>query len=169
MHDGTGQKGAPTMAPATRATSKSVTFSGALELDGKTATGITVPPEVLESLGSHKRPAVLVTLGAHTYATTLGVMAGVSKIPVSAENRTRAGLVAGDRVQVTLELDAAPQAVAVPADLAAALDATPRARAAFDGLTHSRRKWLVAGSEGAKAEATRTRRIAKAVAELASA
>jgi hypothetical protein len=54
------------------------------------ATGIDVPPEVLEQLGAGKRPAVQVTIGGHTLATTIGSMGGVAKIPVSAAVRTAA-------------------------------------------------------------------------------
>jgi hypothetical protein len=34
---------------------------------GKTATGIQVPAEVVEALGSGKRPAVKVTINGYTY------------------------------------------------------------------------------------------------------
>jgi hypothetical protein len=38
---------------------------------GKTATGIRVPPEVVEALGSGKRPAVKVTINGYTYRSTV--------------------------------------------------------------------------------------------------
>jgi hypothetical protein len=38
------------------------------------ATGLPVPPEVIEALGSGKRPAVVVTIdGGHSYRSTVGV------------------------------------------------------------------------------------------------
>jgi hypothetical protein len=83
-------------------------FRATLELHGKTATGIEVPPAVVEELGGGKKPAVTVTLGGHSYRTTIGSMKGLHLIPVSAENRTAAGLSAGDEVDVEVVLDAAP-------------------------------------------------------------
>ena len=142
-------------------------FSTTVDLHGKTATGMVVPPEVVESLGGGKKPAVTVTVGGHTYRTTIGNMGGQHLIPVSAENRTAAGVAAGDRVEVDVELDDAPRVVEVPTDLAAALDAEPAARARFDALSYSGRRRHVLAVEGAKAEATRRRRVASVVATLA--
>jgi hypothetical protein len=64
-------------------------FRAVILLGGKTATGMVVPPEVVESLGSGKRPPVRVSLGGHTYRSTLAVMGGEYKLPLSAENRQR--------------------------------------------------------------------------------
>ncbi len=54
---------------------------------GKTATGFEVPADVVTALGSGKRPAVRVTIGKHTYRSTVAPMGGVFLIGVSAENR----------------------------------------------------------------------------------
>ncbi|MEU2347578.1 YdeI/OmpD-associated family protein [Modestobacter sp. NPDC049651] len=141
-------------------------FTTVLELHGKTATGLVVPPDVVEALGGGRRPPVVVTLGGHTYRTTVGVMGGRSLLPVSAEHRTAAGLAAGDEVEVDVALDTAPREVEVPADLAAALDAEPGLRARFDALAPSARKEHARAVESAKAEATRARRVAAVVAAL---
>lgn len=141
-------------------------FSTTVELGGRTATGFEVPPEVVDTLGAGKRPAVTVTVGGHTYRSTVAVMGGRYMLPLSAENRTAAGLSAGDAADVELELDTAPRVVEVPADLAAALDAEPAARAAFDALNYSNQRRHTLSVEGAKTEATRTRRVAKVVETL---
>ena len=141
-------------------------FRTVIELGGKTATGFQVPPEVVEALGSGKRPAVTVRIGGHTYRSTVAPMGGASYIPLAAENREAAGVAAGDEVEVEVELDTAPRTVDVPPDLAAALDAEPSARAFFDGLSNSNKKWHVLSVEGAKTEETRRRRIEKSVAML---
>lgn len=47
-----------------------------MERGGKTATGIRVPAEVVESLGSGKRPPVRVTINGHTYRSSIAVMGG---------------------------------------------------------------------------------------------
>jgi hypothetical protein len=142
-------------------------FTTTVELHGKTATGMAVPPEVVEALGGGKKPAVTVTVSVHTYRTSIGSMGGRSLIPLSAERRTAAGVSAGDEVEVDIELDTQPREVDVPADLAAALDAEPAARARFDALSYSNQQRHVLAVEGAKAEATRQRRVAAAVATLA--
>src|SRR3712207_863417 len=142
-------------------------FSTTVELGGKTATGMAVPAEVVQALGSGKKPAVRVTVGGHTYRSTIATMGGRFLLPLSAENRTAAGVAAGDDVEVDVELDNAPRVVEVPADLAAALDAEPAARRRFDALSYSHQLRHVLAIEGAKAEATRQRRVASAVATLA--
>ncbi len=71
-------------------------FRTEVELGGKTATGMEVPEEVVESLGSHKRPAVKVTINGHTYRSTIARMGGRYLLPLSAENREAAGVAAGD-------------------------------------------------------------------------
>lgn len=133
---------------------------------GKTATGIVVPDEVVESLGTGKRPPVRVTVGGHTYRSTIAVMGGRNLISLSAENRAKAGVAAGDEVEVELELDTAPRELVVPDDFAAALAAEPAARKFFDGLSFSNRQWHVLSVEGAKTPETRSRRIEKSVGML---
>jgi Domain of unknown function (DUF1905) len=63
-------------------------FRARIELYGKTATGIVVPPEVVESLKSGKRPPVRVSINGHTYRSTVASMAGEFRLPISAEHRT---------------------------------------------------------------------------------
>ena len=122
-----------------------------------------MPAEVVEDLGAGKRPAVRVTIGPHTYRSTIAPRGGVFMIPLSAENRAGAGVVAGDEVEVAVELDAEPREVAVPDDLAAALAADDAARAEFEALPYSHRLRHVLAIEGAKAAETRQRRVEKAL------
>lgn len=133
---------------------------------GKTAAGFEVPPEVVEALGSGKRPKVLVTIGGYTYRNTVAVMGGVYMIGVSAEHRAASGVTGGDEVDVDLELDTAPREVAVPADFAAALAAEPDASRTFDGLSYSNKSWHTYQIEDARTEETRRRRIARSIAAL---
>jgi hypothetical protein len=139
-------------------------FKTTIELGGKTATGFEVPPDVVEQLGAGKRPAVQVTVGEHTYRTTVASMGGRFLVPLSAENRAAAGVAAGDEVTVAIAVDDAPREVTVPADLAKALGA--KGRKQFDALSYTRRKEYVRSIEEAKAAETRQRRIDKAVAEV---
>ena len=141
-------------------------FRTTIQLNGKTATGIQVPPKVVESLGSSKRPAVRVTINGFTYRSTVAVMGGEFMLPVAAEVRERAHVAAGDEVDVDLELDNEPREVAVPPDLAEALAADPVAKQRFDGLSYSRKRELALSVEGAKTTETRQRRLAKALDDL---
>ena len=104
-------------------------FRAIVELSGKTATGIRVPAEVVEGLGQGRRPPVSVTIGGYTYRSTVGVMGGQFMLPLSAENRTAAGVAAGDEVEVEVELDTRSREVSVPADFAEALSSGRRGSA----------------------------------------
>jgi hypothetical protein len=137
-----------------------------LELHGKTATGITIPPEVVEGLGSGKRPAVVVTINGYSYRSTVAPYNGAYLLPVSAENRAGAGASAGDLLTVRLELDKAPREVDVPADLAAALATEPAARAFYESLSNSNQRGYTTWIEDAKKQETRDARVAKAVESL---
>ncbi|RJK92966.1 YdeI/OmpD-associated family protein [Vallicoccus soli] len=142
------------------------TFTAVVELGGRTATGIPVPPEALDALGGGRRPAVRVVVGDYAYRSTVGSRGGRAMLPLSAEHRAGAGVAAGDAVEVRLELDTAPREVALPDDLAAALDAEPAARAYFDGLPPSARKHHVTQVEGATSPETRARRVERSLAAL---
>lgn len=143
-------------------------FHGVVRLDGKTATGIEVPPTVVEGLGAGKRPKVQVTINGYTYRSSVGAMGGRVMLPVSAQVRASAGIAAGDEVDVDIELDTEPRTVTVPADLAEALDHDPAARRAFDGMSYSHQSRWVLSIEDAKTPQTRQRRIDKTISELRS-
>jgi hypothetical protein len=148
------------MAPTAR-------FRATLELGGKTATGIHVPDHVVESLGAGRRPPVQATINGHSYPSTIASMGGRFMLPVSAENRSCAGVSAGDEVDVQVELDTNPRTVDVPTDLADALGRDADAKRRFDQLSYSHQRRYVLSVEGAKQPETRKRRIDKTVAELA--
>jgi len=141
-------------------------FTTTIILGGKTATGMEVPADVVEGLGAGKRPAVSVTVCAHTYRSTVAVMGGKYLLPLSAENRAAAGVAAGDEVEVHVELDTAPREVTVPDDLAASLNADAAAKASFDRLSYSLQRRHVLAIEDAKTPETRRRRIDKTIATL---
>jgi hypothetical protein len=141
-------------------------FTATVLLKGRSATGIPVPADVLDGLGGSKRPAVTVTLNGHTYRTTVGVVAGESLIPVSAEVRAAAGVAAGDTLDVRIELDTEPRTVTLPADLDAALDGEDDARRFFAGLSPSQQKWFLTNVKSAKKAETRARRVAVSVEML---
>ncbi|MFZ0091247.1 MAG: YdeI/OmpD-associated family protein [Solirubrobacteraceae bacterium] len=141
-------------------------FDAVLQLDGKTATGIRVPDEIVSALGGGNRPRVRVKLAGHSYQTTVARMRGEYKFPVSAAVREKTGLSAGDEVEVTIELDSEPRELTIPAELADALAQHPEAKPAFEKLSYTNRKRYVLAVEGARTPETRQRRIAKTLDEL---
>ena len=141
-------------------------FRAIIQLSGKTATGIRVPADIVESFGSSKRPPVRVTIKGYTYRSTVAPMGGEFMLPVSAEVRENTGVAAGDEVDVDVELDTEPREVTVPPDFMEALDRDADARRFFDGLSYSNKQRVVLSIEGAKTAETRLRRIAKAMSDL---
>jgi hypothetical protein len=141
----------------------SVTFETTVTARGNN-TGIVVPPELLEQLGSGRRPPVVVDVNGYEYRTTVGVMGGQHLIGISAAIRSATGLRGGDPIRVRLTVADTPREVDVPADLAAALAADGVAGAFFAGLSNSLQRYHVDTVNAAKAAETRQRRIDKAVA-----
>ena len=139
-------------------------FRTTVVLGGRTATGLQVPDDVVAALGAGQRPPVVVTVGGYSYRTTVAPMSGAFWVPLAAEHREAAGVRADEEVDVRIELDTEPREVAVPDDLAAALDEP--VRAVFDALAYSHRKEWVRWVEEAKKPETRAARIEKTVESL---
>ena len=130
-------------------------------------TGIHVPDEVVEQLGSGKRPLVRMTLKNYTYRGAVARLDGDYMISLSAAHRQAAGVSGGEALDVTVELDLEPRTVEVPEDLQAALSEAG-ALEAFEGSAPSKKKEFVRQVVSAKAQATRERRISKIVETLTS-
>jgi hypothetical protein len=140
-------------------------FLTTIVLDGNN-TGIEVPEAVVAQLGPGKRYPVVVTVGEHSYRSSVSVYKGRFMISLSAENRKRAGVSGGDEVEVDIVLDEAPREVELPVELSSALADDPKAKAAFDALSFSNRNRIALSVETAKSAETRARRVAKAIDEL---
>ena len=144
--------------------SASVSFEAVLEKAATgNATGIVVPPKVIETLASGKKPPVQVTLATYTYQTTIGAMNGNAMIPVSAEVRKASGVNAGDNVSVVLVVDSTPRTVEIPSDFAGALAAEPKASVFFAALSNSLQRFHADNINAAKTIETRQKRVAKSV------
>jgi hypothetical protein len=141
-------------------------FTTTLDPAGKNAAGFRVPREVVEALGKGKRPPVIVTINGYSYRNTVAVYGDEFLIGVAQEHRGPAGVTPGDVIEVDLQLDTAPRVVEVPADLAAALDAAPEAKLAFEALSYSNKRRYTLSIEDAKSAETRQRRIEKSVTQL---
>jgi hypothetical protein len=133
---------------------------------GKTATGIPVPDEIVEALGSGRKPPVRITVNGYSFRSTVGSVDGSFAVGFSSDHRAASGLEGGDEVEVDIELDTAPREVEVPPDFTAALEREPLARQTFDGLSNSLQRYHVDLVNGAKTEVTRERRIQKSISVL---
>jgi hypothetical protein len=129
-------------------------------------TGIEVPEDAIEKLGSGKRPAVKVSLNNFTYRSTVAVMGGKFLIPLSAERREKARVKGGDKLDVTLELDTEPREVELHEDFKKALETDKKAKAIFEKLSYSAKQGYALPVLQAKADDTRKRRIEKALSDL---
>jgi hypothetical protein len=140
-------------------------FETEVEVEGRTATFFEVPLDVPAIFG-RARPPVRVTIGGHTYRSTIAVYGGRYFLPLNRENREAAGVAAGERISVELEADTEERTVEVPDDLRAALDEDAEARAAFDALSYTHRKEYAEWVAEAKRDETRMRRIARTLERL---
>ena len=133
---------------------------------GKTATGIKIPAKIVKGLNSGKKPPIRVTINGYTYRNTVAVMGGAYMVGVSAEHRKAAGVEGGDEIEVTIELDTDPREVEIPLDFEKVLNKDSMAKKNFSFLSNSKKKALVYPINDAKTEATRQRRIEKAISSL---
>ena len=134
-------------------------FTVELERSAKTSARFPVPVDLVKLYG-RARPPLRVTIHGHTWRTTPGVYHGVAYIGLNTDVRAAAGVDAGDRVRVSIELDTEPRTVTVPDDLRSALAGDDAAREAFEKLSYTHRREDVEWIEEAKRPATRGRRIA---------
>jgi hypothetical protein len=143
-----------------------VTFTTTLVPRGPAAAVVLDDAQVAAVGEGAKRFPVAATVNGFTWRTTLTRMGGEFLVGLSRAVRESAGVEAGDRVVVVLELDTAPREVEVPEALADALAADAKARAAYDGLAYTHRKEFARWVAEAKREETRERRVARALEML---
>jgi hypothetical protein len=129
------------------------------------AGAIVLSDEQVAELSSAKAFPVAVTIGEKTARLRLARMGGKNLIGFSKANRAAVGLELGDEFEAVIVADTAERTVEVPEALTAAL-ADAGLTGAFDALSPSRRKELAASVADAKQDATRERRIAKALDDL---
>ena len=130
------------------------------------AGAIVLDDEQVASLSSAKAFPVVVTVGERTARLRLARMGGKNLIGFSKAVRAELGVELGDEFDAVIAPDAEERTVEVPEVLAAALEADPVARSAFEDLSYSRRKEIARSIAEAKQDATRQRRLEKVLAEL---
>ncbi len=133
------------------------------------ATGILVPFDVLKVFGTRARVPVCGTINGFPYRGSIFPMGGGNHYMVVNKN-IRAGAKAkgGEIVSVVMERDEAPRIITPPADFARALKSNKEARATWEKLSYTHQKEHALAIEEAKRPETRTRRIEKAIADLAA-
>ncbi|KIP89249.1 2-isopropylmalate synthase [Microbacterium sp. MEJ108Y] len=130
------------------------------------AAAIILSDEQVASFGAGKTFPVAVTIGGRTARLRVARMGGQNMIGFSKAVRADLGVEIDQEVEAVIRLDAAERQVDIPPALAAALDADPALRGAFDALSYSVRKEHARTVADAKQDATRDRRVEKIVAAL---
>jgi antitoxin component of MazEF toxin-antitoxin module len=143
-----------------------LTFKTTLQKRGPAAAVVLDDDQVNKVGEGARRFPVRATVNGYVWRTLVARMGGEFMVGLPREVREGADAHAGDAVEVTLELDTAPREVEVPEALAAALEGDSAAKAAFDGLAFTHRKEYARWVAEAKREATRDRRVAKALEML---
>ena len=137
-----------------------------LQATGGNTTGFRIPDEFVAGLGGGGRPKVVVTINDYEFRSSIAKMGGEYWLGVSADRRAAANVAAGDVLDLDVVLDTRERTIDVPEDLAAALERDPAAKALWDGLSFSNKRFHVDQITGAKTEATRERRVARSVQTL---
>ena len=141
-----------------------VTYTTVIIPDGNHAS-LAIPDDILQQLGANRRAPLKVTVNGHTYQSTATAVAGECRVVFPSADRAAAGVEGGQTVEVHLDLDAGFRQVDLHAEFAAALQAAGL-RQAFDALAYSHRKEHARAINDAKADETRQRRIAAALAKI---
>ena len=134
--------------------------------DSEQSMGFVELPFDVKAVFGKARPAVRVTLGKHTFRSTVSVYGGRSYVPVRKSNREAAGLEIGDSVKVAIALDTEPRVVTPPPALAAALARSASLRNAWEALSYTNQREQAEAILGAKKTETAARRLANTLAML---
>jgi len=155
--------------PAPRTGRKSLRFRAKLEPRGPRGAWCHVffPPEASALLGRRgAAPIVLSVAGRVWRVTALPDGRGGHVFQFNGALRAEAGVAIGDTLEFELALDREPRTLELAADLAAALDASPAARAAFDAMPPSHRRAYVEWVDEVKSPSKRVERIEKSVRRM---
>jgi hypothetical protein len=132
-------------------------------------TFMPIPFSVEEVFGSKGRVAVCGMINGFPFRNSIMPEGdGTHAMMFSKELQAGAKAKAGNRVRVVMERDEGVREVAVPPELQAALKKHKQAGAFFAGLTAAQKKEYADWVAGAKQQATKDSRAAKAVELLAA-
>jgi len=129
-----------------------------------TWTYFVVPSTINKEFGTRARVQVRGTIDHVPYAGTLLPNGeGQHFLVVDKEIRDRIGKAAGDKVNVTVQVDTTPRSVTIPKTLQRALEGNAKANAIFSTMANSHKKVYVEWIQEAKRRETREGRISKAL------
>jgi hypothetical protein len=129
-------------------------------------SAITPPVDVPEFFGTRARVPVRGTINGFPFRSSLMPMGGCQMMPVNKTLRDGAGVRPGDIVDVVMEHDEEKRTVEAPAVLKKALTKNKVAKANWEKMAFTHKKEMAIWIEGAKQEATRARRLRKAMQVL---
>lgn len=142
------------------------TFKAIIQNAGGGGAFVEVPFDVEREFGS-KRPKIRAMIEGVPYRGTLVRMGSERHLLLILKSiREQINKTFGDEVKITVEPDAAPRVVEVPADLKNAFKRDTSAKAVFDRLSYTHQKEYVRWIEEAKREETRASRIVKTIEML---
>lgn len=133
---------------------------------GGNTAGFEIPDDVVDRLGGGRRPKVVVTVGAHTWRSSIANMGGQFMLGMSVAHREAAGVATGEVLDLDVELDTASRTVEVPDDLAAELAASAELSTGWASWSFTRQNEAARLLTEAKKPETRARRLEKVLAEL---
>jgi Bacteriocin-protection, YdeI or OmpD-Associated/Domain of unknown function (DUF1905) len=119
--------------------------------------------EQREELGGGVRIPIAGTVNGTPFRTTSFRMGDFTGIAFREEFQRAAGVSPSDEVDLEINRDTAERTVEPPPALAVALAADPAAQAAFDRMSYTHRREYAEWIADAKQEATRARRVARAL------
>lgn len=143
-------------------------FQTTLEKHESNDATLIFPPFDLEKVFGAKRVPVKVIINGAEYRTTVFRMDGKYMMVVPKHFREAAGVKAGETITVEMERDTEPRIVEPPQDLRDALNENAQAKAVWEKLSYTHQKEYANAVLEAKKPETRTRRIQKAIEELAT-
>jgi hypothetical protein len=148
-----------------------IKFKGVLTATprGGGGTLVPVPKEVAAKLGLKGMPKIQAVIAGTPYRGSLMPMGdGTYCLGVLKSIQEAAGVSQGDTITVELGLDTAPRVIALPLDLAKAIEGDKKATAAWEALSFTNQKEMALSIAGAKRPETRERRLAQAIESLRS-
>lgn len=128
------------------------------------AAAIFLTDEQAAALSTAKTPPVVVTIGDASQRLRITRMGGSPCIGLSKAARKALGVEIGDIVEAQISLDEAERTVEIPELLAQRM--TAEHKHAWEKLSFTNRKEIANSITDAKQEATKLRRIEKALAKL---
>ena len=142
------------------------TFTAVIQNPGGGGAFVEVPFNVEAAFGS-KRPKIKAMIEGVPYRGSLTRMGTDCHIlGIRKDIREQIGKTFGDEVTITIEPDADPRVVEVPAELQQAFKTEKEAKASFEKLSYTHQREYVNWINEAKRAETRQNRIAKTIETL---